>query len=103
MTKVSDIVKKYRTQAGNSRPLPLRQFADLLSEVPNSVHVSHATIAMWESGTVPLTGTLILLAEFATDWRRDFANECLDVLAPRWRPSQPPAPTAPTQAKGKRQ
>lgn len=67
---IKHIVKKYI--AGRT----IRSFADSLSV--NGTSISHATIINWRSGrTEPTTDYLVTLVTKTSDWRRDFALECL--------------------------
>lgn len=75
---ITQIVRKYRVQHDAS----LRSFADMLSgNAPQSV--THQTVKNWEDGThLPNYYYLLSLAIHNTDWRREFALECLAVMKP---------------------
>ena len=70
----SETVKKYRID----QKLALRDFGNLLG-------VTHTTIANWESGsTVAGKYHLLALAMRYSDWRRDFALDCIQAIDPSY-------------------
>ena len=90
---VAGIVQDYRRRYSPSdRPLPLRAFAQALSEVvaPFGGKVSHQTIKNWEDGRhLPATFLLTQIAFHAgRDWRGEFAQDLLSILQPgRYQPA----------------
>ncbi len=81
MNEISDIVKKYKKQQG----LNLRTFAEAISDASGDSY-SRQAIHQWEHGvTKPNKFALVKIVMKATDWRLDFATDCLAVLDPEWR------------------
>jgi len=81
ITPTQNVVYKYR--AGMS----YRTFSAKLSEI---VPVSYQAVANWETGeSVPLTEMLLILYIRATDWRKQFASDCLAARISDWIPEGP--------------
>ena len=60
-----------------------RAFADALNEHLVNTSVTHATVMNWEKGiTDPSTDFLLTCLVVHTDWRRQFAIDCLCAKLP---------------------
>lgn len=74
MVNIQTIVTKYRTE----RSLTLNAFAE-------AIDVTHPTIRNWEIGaTKPDKYFLLALTMRYSDWRRDFALECIQASYPAY-------------------
>jgi hypothetical protein len=73
------IIQEYR----KDRRLSLRGFSNALVEnVPNE-SISHQAVHYWEIGNQAPSFSLLLTLAFQTsDWRRNFALDCLAALRP---------------------
>lgn len=81
MNNISTVVKKYKKQQG----LNLRQFAEAISDASGDSYTRQA-IHQWEHGiTRPDKFALVKIVMKATDWRLDFATECLEIMDKNWR------------------
>ena len=83
---ISEIVAEYRKLQGEGRMMPLRAFAEELSEVIRDIGltISHQSIKNWQDRS-HLPKTFIILQiklNSPMDWRRDFAQDILAVLNP---------------------
>jgi len=73
------VTAAYRKQQG----MPYRAFADALNAHLVNTSVTHATVQNWEKGcTDPSTDFLLTCLVVYTDWRADWAVECLCAKMP---------------------
>lgn len=85
---IAQIVDEYRRllDPAQQRPLPLRAFAQALSDAlqPMQRSVSYQTIKNWgDRRYLPDPYTLITLSQSArNDWRADFAEDLLAIIHP---------------------
>lgn len=76
---ISQLTKKYRTQAG----LTLEGFGEKLSDQLSEYTFTRQAVHNWESGNQrPEKYFLLLVMLRYGDWRRDWALDCLAVLQP---------------------
>jgi len=92
MNKIQEIVKSYRAQLGNGKPMPLRQFARELSKplAPLQKTITYSAVNYWENGKREPSGeTLHALMLYAqpNSWVWHFAN---DLKAAKWPGVFPP-------------
>ncbi|HNB52072.1 MAG TPA: hypothetical protein PK530_09025 [Anaerolineales bacterium] len=81
MSKIALIVRTYRA----SNALTLEKMASALRE--NLVgtqfeNLSRQAIGLWEKGTQPMPIFLLRVSRSYTDWRRNFALDCLAAIEP---------------------
>lgn len=76
---VHRIIREYR----ESRSLSLREFSkELVAGLPDET-LSHQAVTYWENGAQsPSFSLLVVLALKTTDWRREFAVDCMAALKP---------------------
>lgn len=78
---ISIVVSEYRKQ----RELSLRAFADEISNGLPQDGVTYQSVSNWENGVhSPSFQLLVLMAMRFTDWRHDFAADCLAVINPEY-------------------
>jgi len=76
---VAIVTAKIRKEHG----LTYRAFADDLNEHLVNTSVTHATVQNWEKGmTEPCTDFLLICLVVHSDWRADWAIECLCAKLP---------------------
>jgi transcriptional regulator with XRE-family HTH domain len=73
------IVKKYRKELGFTQ----RAFAKNLGQSIKNIGITHATIGNWEAGKhEPGTDFLLLVMMVYSDWRMEWAIDCLCAKLP---------------------
>lgn len=73
------VTTEYRRRHGHT----YRSFADALNEHLVNTGISHQSIQNWEKGmTDPSTDFLLVCLVAHTDWRRQFAIDCLCAKLP---------------------
>lgn len=73
------VTGKYRKRLG----MTYRSFADALNEHLINTGISHTSVANWEKGiTDPSTDFLLVCMVAHSDWRRQFAIDCLCAKLP---------------------
>lgn len=76
-TTTQDVVSEYLKSTG----LTVRAFSDVLTESLNGI--THSTIVNWKKGvSEPNTDFLLACYTAYSDWRRDFALDCLRAKLP---------------------
>lgn len=88
---ISEIVKAYRLERGNKRPLSYRAFAESLKhDLPNLDDLKFQSIEQWEKGRhEPATETILYIwcMTYEGDWRNDFAADLMAARMPAaWHP-----------------
>jgi transcriptional regulator with XRE-family HTH domain len=79
MKETFEVVKAYRT----ARKLSLRKFADEINEKLINTDISHMTVARMEDNERPIEPDMRLLFECIatyTDWRAEWARDCLQSM-----------------------
>ena len=86
MEQISDVIIRYLDQT----QLPLRKFAQALTESLRNDELSHTAVMRWRDGiSEPETDFLAtcLVTYAAPDWRFHFALDCLQAKRPDlWTP-----------------
>jgi DNA-binding XRE family transcriptional regulator len=77
--KVENVVKKYR----QARTMTQEQFSDALSHSLVNTGLSRVAVTNWESGkSEPGTDFLLMVMMVYSDWRMEFAIDCLCAKLP---------------------
>lgn len=83
MNETTNPVALVTAETRKRQGLTYRAFADLITERMVNISISHPTIINWEKGcTEPSTDFLLICLVMHTDWRRQFAIDCLCAKLP---------------------
>ena len=78
--RISDVVEAYLNSGGG---MTHQQFADALTQSLVNTGISRVSVTNWANGkSEPSTDFLLSCVVAYTDWRRQFANDCLKIKSP---------------------
>lgn len=79
MVTSADVVEKYMQETR----LSSREFAIALNQDLVNNSITHASVVMWSNGkSIPATDFLLAVYGAYTDWRHQFAIDCLQAKLP---------------------
>lgn len=78
--RISEVVEAYLNSGDG---MTHQQFADALTASLVNTNISRVSVTNWANGkTEPSTDFLLVCISAYTDWRRQFANDCLKIKLP---------------------